>query len=41
MMVGAYPDGASGFVNGKIDDVSAYNRMLSATEIYQLYTLGK
>ena len=41
MTVGAYADGASGFVNGKIDDVRAYNRMLSATEIYQLYTLGK
>ena len=29
------------FFNGLIDDVSIYNRALSATEIQQLYTLGQ
>lgn len=39
--IGAFNDGSAGFLNGKLDDVRAYNRMLSATEIYQLYSMGK
>ncbi len=39
--IGAFNDGSAGFLNGKIDDVRVYNRMLSATEIYQLYSMGK
>ena len=32
---------ASRFFNGKIDDVRVYNRVLSTTEVTQLYNLGK
>ncbi|HEY4714989.1 MAG TPA: LamG-like jellyroll fold domain-containing protein, partial [Candidatus Paceibacterota bacterium] len=31
----------SAFFNGTIDDVRIYNRALSATEIKQLYNLGR
>ena len=29
------------FFNGQIDDVRGYNRALSATEVQQLYQMGK
>ena len=36
-----YAGGGSRYFNGKIDDVRVYNRALSASEINQLYLLGK
>jgi hypothetical protein len=41
LTIGAFTDGSGGFVNGKIDDVRVYNRVLSANEIYQLYNMGR
>ena len=36
-----YSGGESEFFDGKIDDVRIYNRLLSASEILQLYNMGK
>ncbi len=32
--------GGAGFINGPVDDVRIYNRVLSSAEIAQLYTMG-
>ncbi len=40
LTIGAFTGGTSGFVNGKIDDVRVYNRMLSASEMKLLYSYG-
>jgi hypothetical protein len=38
--LGAWQDGATGWINGSIDDVRIYNKTLTADEISQLYALG-
>ena len=39
--IGAIQNGAAGWFNGPLDDVRIYNRALSATEVKQLYNLGR
>ncbi len=39
--IGAEFNGVSRFFNGKIDEVRVYNRVLSATEIKQLYDMAR
>ncbi|MFA6432514.1 MAG: LamG domain-containing protein [Candidatus Paceibacterota bacterium] len=36
-----YDRGANSYFNGSIDDVRVYNRALSATEVAQLYNIGR
>jgi hypothetical protein len=40
-VIGARSSGGAYFNNGSIDDVRIYNRALSATEIKQLYNMGR
>jgi hypothetical protein len=37
---GAWTNGVDGYFNGSIDDVRIYNRVLSASEVAQLYNAG-
>ncbi|MDP3996219.1 MAG: LamG-like jellyroll fold domain-containing protein, partial [bacterium] len=39
--IGNYPGLSSRFFNGLLDDVRIYSRALSASEIKQLYNMGK
>jgi hypothetical protein len=39
--VGSIGSGFGGYFAGKIDDVRVYNRALSATEVADLYNMGK
>lgn len=41
LVIGCIRDGAGAFLNGRIANVSAYNRLLSASEILQNYNAGK
>jgi Concanavalin A-like lectin/glucanases superfamily len=36
-----WPNGVDGYFNGSIDDVRVYNRVLSASEVSKIYSLGE